>query len=93
MSLSNLLDIPQVQDFLRGLMNTMNEYDQAKEEPDRQPKIVSFHPTIVGRSLLTVGPSGYSGPKSQNGKLLAVSLNILYHIRTDRKHHTSFHLI
>jgi hypothetical protein len=63
MSLSNLLDIPQVQDFLRGLMNTMNEYDQAKEEPDRQPKIVSFYPTTRGCSLLTVGPSGYSDPK------------------------------
>jgi hypothetical protein len=49
MSLSNLLDIPQVQDFLRGLMNTMNEYDQAKEEPDRQPKIVSFYAITMGR--------------------------------------------
>lgn len=39
MSLSNLLDIPQAQDYLRGLLNTMNEYDQAKEEPDK-PKIV-----------------------------------------------------
>jgi hypothetical protein len=42
MSLSNLLDIPQAHDYLRGLLNTMNEYDQAKEkkeEPDK-PKIV-----------------------------------------------------
>lgn len=57
MSLSNLLDIPQVQDFLRGLMNTMNEYDQAREEPDRQPKIVSFYLITMGRSPLTVGPA------------------------------------
>lgn len=39
MSLSNLIDIPQAQDYLRGLLNTMNEYDQAKEEPDK-PKMV-----------------------------------------------------
>ena len=39
MSLSNLLDIPQAHDYLRGLLNTMNEYDQAKEEPDK-PKYV-----------------------------------------------------
>lgn len=49
MSLSNLLDIPQVQDFLRGLMNTMNEYDQAKEEPDRQPKIRLFRSKVAKR--------------------------------------------
>jgi len=49
MSLSNLLDIPQVQDFLRGLMNTMNEYDQAKEEPDK-PKIrFNFRPKAAKR--------------------------------------------
>ncbi|KAG2114815.1 uncharacterized protein F5147DRAFT_433129 [Suillus discolor] len=49
MSLSNLLDIPQVQDFLRGLMNTMNEYDQAREEPDRQPKIRLFRSKVAKR--------------------------------------------
>ncbi|KAG1748894.1 uncharacterized protein EDB91DRAFT_1111282 [Suillus paluster] len=48
MSLSNLLDIPQVQDFLRGLMNTMNEYDQAKEEPDK-PKIRLFRSKVAKR--------------------------------------------
>ncbi|KAH7910622.1 hypothetical protein BJ138DRAFT_1152480 [Hygrophoropsis aurantiaca] len=41
MSLSNLLEIPQAQDLLRGLLNTMNEYDQAKDEPDK-PKIRLF---------------------------------------------------
>lgn len=44
MSLSNLLDIPQAHDYLRGLLNTMNEYDQAKEEPDK-PKYVQ-HITV-----------------------------------------------
>ncbi|KAF9072871.1 hypothetical protein BDP27DRAFT_1319546 [Rhodocollybia butyracea] len=38
MSLANLLDVPQPQDFLRGLLNTLVEYDQAKEDPDK-PKI------------------------------------------------------
>ncbi|KAH7927064.1 hypothetical protein BV22DRAFT_1032188 [Leucogyrophana mollusca] len=41
MSLSNLLEIPQAQDLLRGLLNTMTEYDQAKDEPDK-PKIRLF---------------------------------------------------
>lgn len=48
MSLSNLLDIPQAQDYLRGLLNTMNEYDQAKEEPDK-PKIRLFRPKVAKR--------------------------------------------
>ncbi|KAE9395810.1 hypothetical protein BT96DRAFT_825662 [Gymnopus androsaceus JB14] len=42
MSLANLLDMPQPQDFLRGLLNTLLEYDQAKEDTDkpkmRQPR-------------------------------------------------------
>jgi hypothetical protein len=42
MSLSNLLDINQPQDLLRGLLNTLSEYDQAKEDSDK-PKIVSYH--------------------------------------------------
>jgi hypothetical protein len=39
MSLSNLLDIQQPQDLLRGLLNTMTEYEQSKEDSDK-PKIV-----------------------------------------------------
>ncbi|KAJ3877136.1 hypothetical protein F5051DRAFT_440839 [Lentinula edodes] len=42
MSLANLLDVPQPQDFLRGLLNTLLEYDQAKEDTEkpkmRQPR-------------------------------------------------------
>ncbi|KAF8842495.1 hypothetical protein BDN67DRAFT_989053 [Paxillus ammoniavirescens] len=48
MSLSNLLDIPQAHDYLRGLLNTMNEYDQAKEEPDK-PKIRLFRSKVAKR--------------------------------------------
>lgn len=39
MSLSNLLDIHQPQDLLKGLLNTLAEYDQAKEDNDK-PKMV-----------------------------------------------------
>ncbi|KAF8894710.1 hypothetical protein BD779DRAFT_1502529 [Infundibulicybe gibba] len=35
MSLSNLLDINQPQDLLRGLINTVTEYDQAKEDNEK----------------------------------------------------------
>ncbi|KIK54561.1 hypothetical protein GYMLUDRAFT_177111 [Collybiopsis luxurians FD-317 M1] len=38
MSLANLLDVPQPQDFLRGLQKTLIEYDEAKEDTDK-PKI------------------------------------------------------
>lgn len=39
MSLSSLLEINNPQDLLRGLMNTMSEYDQTKEDTDK-PKMV-----------------------------------------------------
>ncbi|KAG6829856.1 hypothetical protein H0H92_003299 [Tricholoma furcatifolium] len=52
MSLSNLLDINQPQDLLRGLMNTMTEYDQTKDDGDkskmRQSKRL-FRPKIGRR--------------------------------------------
>ncbi|KAF7985008.1 hypothetical protein HWV62_9998 [Athelia sp. TMB] len=38
MSLSNLLDIHQPQDLLRGLLNTLTEYEQSKEEGDKPKK-------------------------------------------------------
>ena len=39
MSLSNLLDIQQPQDLLRGIMNIMTEYEQSKEEGERPKKV------------------------------------------------------
>lgn len=48
MSLSNLLDINQPQDLLKGLLNTLTEYDQSKEESDK-PKMVCWLP--LGISL------------------------------------------
>lgn len=63
MSLSNLLDIPQAQDYLRGLLNTMNEYDQAKEEPDK-PKIRLFRSKVAKRQAAG-GFVEYSVPFSE----------------------------
>lgn len=40
LSLSTLLDIIQPADLLRGLLNTITEYDQAKEEGDGKSKLV-----------------------------------------------------
>lgn len=39
MSLSSLLEIHQPQDLLRGLLNTLNEYDQSKEDSDKPKKV------------------------------------------------------
>jgi len=41
MSLSNLLDVHQPQDLLRGLISTLAEYDQSKEDSDK-PKMRLF---------------------------------------------------
>ncbi|KAF8061610.1 hypothetical protein FPV67DRAFT_287836 [Lyophyllum atratum] len=52
MSLSNLLDINQPQDLLRGLINTISEYDQNRDDSDkskmRQPKRL-FRPKLGKR--------------------------------------------
>lgn len=50
-SLSNLLDVNNPQDLLRGLLNIVTEYDQSKEESDK-PKIVSLGLlTLRGRNV------------------------------------------
>ncbi|KII89266.1 hypothetical protein PLICRDRAFT_110017 [Plicaturopsis crispa FD-325 SS-3] len=48
MSLSNLLDIHQPQDLLRGMLGTLTEYDQWKEESDK-PKMRLFRSKIAKR--------------------------------------------
>ncbi|KAF9466276.1 hypothetical protein BDZ94DRAFT_208396 [Collybia nuda] len=48
MSLSNLLDINQPQDLLRGLINTITEYDQNKDDSDK-PKMRLFRPKTTKR--------------------------------------------
>ena len=42
MSLSTLLDIHHPQDLLKGLLNTITEYDQSKEEGEKSSKMVWF---------------------------------------------------
>ncbi|KAH7889979.1 hypothetical protein F5I97DRAFT_1849067 [Phlebopus sp. FC_14] len=66
MSLSNLLDIPPAQDYLRGLLNTMNEYDQAKEEPDK-PKIRLFR-SKGGKRQAAGGFAEYTSPYSDGSE-------------------------
>jgi hypothetical protein len=39
MSLASLLDIHQPQDLLRGLLNTITEYDQSKEEGEKSKMV------------------------------------------------------
>ncbi|ETW85344.1 hypothetical protein HETIRDRAFT_310749 [Heterobasidion irregulare TC 32-1] len=43
MSLSTLFDIHQPQDLLRGLLNTVTEYEQAKEEGEKPSKMRIFN--------------------------------------------------
>ena len=43
MSLSNLLDIHQPQDLLKGLLNVLTEYDQAKEENDKRKMVCVYY--------------------------------------------------
>ena len=40
MSLANYFDVKEPQDFLRGLLNALAEFDQSKEEGDRPTKMV-----------------------------------------------------
>ena len=42
MSLAALLDVTQAIDLLRGLLNTLTEWEQNKDEGDRQ-RLVSAH--------------------------------------------------
>ncbi|KAG6861638.1 hypothetical protein C0995_013640 [Termitomyces sp. Mi166 len=54
MSLSNLLDINSPQDLLRGLIQTISEYDQNKDDGDKSkmPFPLDYHQTLL--SLLDV---------------------------------------
>src|ERR1700683_136476 len=72
MSLSNLLDISQPQDFLRGLLNTLAEYDQSKEDSDK-PKMVCFSPIHLPLCFDLYHRSAYSKPKWQNDKPLVAA--------------------
>jgi hypothetical protein len=47
MSLSNVLDINQPQDLLRGLLNIISEYEQNKEDGEKPRMVcqISLHYT------------------------------------------------
>lgn len=50
MSLSNLLDINQPNDLLRGLMNVTTEYDQGKEDGEKPKMVCSLcHWQVISR--------------------------------------------
>jgi hypothetical protein len=44
MSLSNLIEVKEPYDLLKGLLNTLNEYDQSKDKEDTsdKPKVVYY---------------------------------------------------
>lgn len=72
MSLSNLLDIQQPQDLLRGILNTLTEYDQSKEESDK-PKMVCPSPVHLSLRSDLYRHSGFLNPKwsSDKGRVAA----------------------
>lgn len=60
LSLSNLLDINQPQDLLRGLLNTITEYDQAKEDGEK-PKIRLFKAKNAKKGTSGIAEYTYTG--------------------------------
>lgn len=64
MSLSNLLEIQQPQDLLRGLLNTLQEYDQSKEDGGERPKMRLFNRTKIGKRIGLSEYSGYDASES-----------------------------
>lgn len=59
MSLANYFDVKEPQDFLRGLLNALMEFDQSKEDGER-PKMVSRKASHVFE--LTNSPKAFTFP-------------------------------
>lgn len=80
MSLAHSFDVKDPQDFLRGLSNALNEYDQSKEEGDR-PKMVFLRVVLCLDYHRPVLPSAhYSG---QDDRSDSTARRIMqYHIQT-----------
>ncbi|KAK7689038.1 hypothetical protein QCA50_007729 [Cerrena zonata] len=57
MSLANSFDVKDPQDFLRGLSNALNEYDQNKDDGERLKMRSLFRP---GRSKRPLGAADYA---------------------------------
>ena len=54
MSLAHSFDVKEPQDFLRGLQNALNEYDQSKEDGER-PKMVRGVYLAHAKSVIDIG--------------------------------------
>ncbi|KAJ6606396.1 hypothetical protein DFH09DRAFT_7569 [Mycena vulgaris] len=64
MSLSSLLDISQPQDLLKGLINTLQEYEQSREDSDK-PKIRLFRTKMGKRPGMFTDYIGSYGDSSE----------------------------
>ncbi|KAJ7677215.1 hypothetical protein B0H17DRAFT_945085 [Mycena rosella] len=64
MSLSGLLDISQPQDLLKGLINTLQEYEQSREDSDK-PKIRLFRTKMGKRPGMFTDYIGSYGDASE----------------------------
>lgn len=55
MSLATLFDVHQPQDLMRGLLNTLTEYEQSKEDKYNDPRpakmVTRLRPSISGQEL------------------------------------------
>lgn len=59
MSLSNLFEVKEPQDLLKGLINTLNEYDQSKDKEDtgEKSKMVRILPLADALRFISVPAS------------------------------------
>jgi hypothetical protein len=88
MSLSNLLDIQQPQDLLRGTMNIMNEYEQSKEEGENKPKkVVPTYVYLSSLSPLTSRVTSVSLETLDKGDDRQSAATQITHIRTYQTPH------
>lgn len=90
MSLAHSFDVKDPHDFLRGLSNALNEYDQSKEEGDR-PKMVFFHGLLCLERHRRGSSSAHClGQVDQNDSTVLPTMQ--YRIQMLRRHHTSSRL-
>ncbi|KJA20290.1 hypothetical protein HYPSUDRAFT_142547 [Hypholoma sublateritium FD-334 SS-4] len=74
LSLSTLLDINQPPDLLRGLLNTITEYDQAKEEGDGKSKIFKGRQSRKNASGIAEYTGSYPDSSADASYLTAPSI-------------------
>ena len=72
MSLSNTFDVQPAQDFLKGLIATLNDYDQFQDGSDRPRMVYTTYPTIL---TLSFSPSDSSAAqRCKNARPIMQSL-------------------